>query len=223
MKMLDYLHSLYPGVHICLHAGELAPGLVPPEGLRFHIRQAVELGHAQRIGHGVDVMDEDTPARSAQRTGRPPHHGRNQPQLQRRHPRHRGRRSIRSRSTTQCTSPLRSPLTTKASAASTSPTSTSAPPSTTASPTATSSNWRAPAWSTTSCPARTSGPSRMTFALRPAPAKARPSAAPIRPPDAANSSAGSQKASAQWELERRFTEFEAKFQGPAFDRLLHGH
>jgi adenosine deaminase len=33
----------------------------------------------------------------------------------------------------------------------------------------------------------------------------------------------SQKASAQWELERRFRNFEAKFQGPAFDRLLHGH
>lgn len=59
MKMLDYLHSIYPKVHISLHAGELAPGLVPPEGLRFHIRQAVELGHAQRIGHGVDVMYED--------------------------------------------------------------------------------------------------------------------------------------------------------------------
>jgi adenosine deaminase len=42
-----------------LHAGELAPGLVPPEGLRFHIRQAVELGHAERIGHGVDLMYED--------------------------------------------------------------------------------------------------------------------------------------------------------------------
>jgi adenosine deaminase len=58
MKMLDYLHSVYPQVHISLHAGELAPGLVPPEGLRFHIRQAVELGHAERIGHGVDVMYE---------------------------------------------------------------------------------------------------------------------------------------------------------------------
>ncbi len=62
MKMLDYLHSIYPKVHISLHAGELAPGLVPPEGLRFHIRQAVELGHAERIGHGVDVMyEDDTP------------------------------------------------------------------------------------------------------------------------------------------------------------------
>ena len=59
MKMLDYLHSVYPQVHISLHAGELAPGLVPEEGLRFHIRQAVELGHAERIGHGVDVMYED--------------------------------------------------------------------------------------------------------------------------------------------------------------------
>jgi adenosine deaminase len=62
MKMLDYLHSVYPKVHISLHAGELAPGLVPPEGLRFHIRQAVELGHAERIGHGVDLMyEDDTP------------------------------------------------------------------------------------------------------------------------------------------------------------------
>ncbi len=63
MHMLDYLHSVYPQVHISLHAGELAPGMVPPEGLRFHIRQAVELGHAERIGHGVDVMYEgDAPA-----------------------------------------------------------------------------------------------------------------------------------------------------------------
>jgi adenosine deaminase len=58
MKMVEYLHSVYPKVHITLHAGELAPGLVPPEGLRFHIRQAVEVAHAERIGHGVDVMYE---------------------------------------------------------------------------------------------------------------------------------------------------------------------
>jgi adenosine deaminase len=62
MKMLEYLHSAYPRVHISLHAGELAPGLVPPEGLRFHVRQAVELGHAERIGHGVDVLYEDDAA-----------------------------------------------------------------------------------------------------------------------------------------------------------------
>ena len=59
MKMVEYLHSVYPKVHIALHAGELAPGLVPPEGLRFHIREALERGHAERIGHWVDVMYED--------------------------------------------------------------------------------------------------------------------------------------------------------------------
>ena len=62
MKMVDYAKRIYPNVHITLHAGELAPGLVPPEGLRFHIREAVELGHAERIGHGVDVMYEKDPA-----------------------------------------------------------------------------------------------------------------------------------------------------------------
>jgi len=58
MKMLDYLHGLYPQVHISLHAGELAMGLVPPEGLASHIRQSIEQGHAERIGHGTSVMNE---------------------------------------------------------------------------------------------------------------------------------------------------------------------
>ena len=61
MRMLDFLHGVYPKVHITLHAGELAPGLVPPDGLCCHIRLAVEEGHAERIGHGVDVMYEDRP------------------------------------------------------------------------------------------------------------------------------------------------------------------
>lgn len=59
MKMIEYLHGLSPKVHITLHAGELAPGMVPPEGVKFHIRQAVEIAHAERIGHGVDAMYED--------------------------------------------------------------------------------------------------------------------------------------------------------------------
>lgn len=59
MNMVEYLHSLYPKVHVTLHAGELAPGMVPPEGMKFHIRQAVEIGHAERIGHGVDALYED--------------------------------------------------------------------------------------------------------------------------------------------------------------------
>ncbi|HEX4067230.1 MAG TPA: adenosine deaminase [Acidobacteriaceae bacterium] len=61
MHMLDYLHGVYPKVHISLHAGELAEGMVPPQGLTFHIRMAVEAGHAERIGHGVDIMDENRP------------------------------------------------------------------------------------------------------------------------------------------------------------------
>jgi adenosine deaminase len=58
MKMIDFLHGKYPNVKIALHAGELDLGLVPPEDLRFHIKEAVEVGHAQRIGHGVDIMRE---------------------------------------------------------------------------------------------------------------------------------------------------------------------
>jgi adenosine deaminase len=61
MKMVGFLHGLYPKVRISLHAGELAPGLVTPEGLCCHIRLAVEEAHAERIGHGVDVMHEDRP------------------------------------------------------------------------------------------------------------------------------------------------------------------
>jgi adenosine deaminase len=61
MAMLDYLHGVYPKVHISLHAGELAVGLVKPEDLAFHIRASVERGHAERIGHGAAVMQEKDP------------------------------------------------------------------------------------------------------------------------------------------------------------------
>lgn len=62
MRMLQYLHGVYPKVHITLHAGELVEGLVPPEGLRFHIRDSIYIGHAERIGHGMDIMNETRPA-----------------------------------------------------------------------------------------------------------------------------------------------------------------
>jgi hypothetical protein len=59
IRMLDYLHGIYPRVHISLHAGELTPGEVPPEELRAsHIRASIEGGHAERIGHGLDVAYE---------------------------------------------------------------------------------------------------------------------------------------------------------------------
>ena len=61
MSMLSYLRSIYPRAHITLHAGELAPGIVPPEGLTYHIRSSVLIGGAERIGHGVSVMNEKDP------------------------------------------------------------------------------------------------------------------------------------------------------------------
>jgi adenosine deaminase len=62
MRMLDYFHRVYPNVHISLHAGELTPGEVTPEEMRAsHIRQSIELGHAERIGHGLDVVYEQDP------------------------------------------------------------------------------------------------------------------------------------------------------------------
>ncbi len=58
MNMIKVLRSFYPGEHVTLHAGELAPGLVPPAALTFHIRQAVEIAGAERIGHAVDLVHE---------------------------------------------------------------------------------------------------------------------------------------------------------------------
>lgn len=58
MRMVQFLHNIYPNVNIALHAGELNLGLVPTEDLRFHIKEAIEIGHASRIGHGVDIMWE---------------------------------------------------------------------------------------------------------------------------------------------------------------------
>jgi adenosine deaminase len=61
MQMLKFLRPLYPKARLTLHAGELSPGIVPPEGLSFHIRESVMTARADRIGHGVDIMHEDEP------------------------------------------------------------------------------------------------------------------------------------------------------------------
>ncbi|HEY5837679.1 MAG TPA: hypothetical protein VIT19_01510 [Pyrinomonadaceae bacterium] len=61
MQMLQFLRPRYPQAHLTLHAGELAPGLVPPENLTFHIRESVLIARADRIGHGVDIMHENNP------------------------------------------------------------------------------------------------------------------------------------------------------------------
>lgn len=61
MEMLAFLRPRYPQAHLTLHAGELAPGMVPPAGLSFHIRASVLKAQAERIGHGVDIMHENEP------------------------------------------------------------------------------------------------------------------------------------------------------------------
>ncbi|MEP9349144.1 adenosine deaminase [Xanthobacter sp. KR7-225] len=45
-------------VPVALHAGELWLGLVPPDDLDFHIRAAVEMAGARRIGHGTAIAFE---------------------------------------------------------------------------------------------------------------------------------------------------------------------
>lgn len=59
MRMFRFLATRYPKVPLALHAGELTLGLVPPRDLAFHIREAVEIAGARRIGHGVDIAYED--------------------------------------------------------------------------------------------------------------------------------------------------------------------
>lgn len=62
LGVLSRRNDATPGrkkVHVSLHAGELIPEVVPdPIHLTFHIRRAVEVAGAERIGHGVDVLGE---------------------------------------------------------------------------------------------------------------------------------------------------------------------
>jgi adenosine deaminase len=59
MRMIDYLYDTLGARNIALHAGELTLGMAPPNELNSHIREAIEIGHAKRIGHGVSVEYED--------------------------------------------------------------------------------------------------------------------------------------------------------------------
>jgi adenosine deaminase len=68
MAMLDFLYTKYTTthrspLHVTLHAGEVVPKFLPPNSTdnTFHVRHAVETAHAERIGHGVDVMSETDP------------------------------------------------------------------------------------------------------------------------------------------------------------------
>lgn len=68
MAMIDFLHTKYTltqksPLHITLHAGEVVPKYLPAGSNHntFHVRRAVEVAHADRIGHGVDIASETDP------------------------------------------------------------------------------------------------------------------------------------------------------------------
>ena len=70
MAMLDFLNAKYTAtelspLHITLHAGELTPQYLPvgyETANTFHVRAAIDKGHAERIGHGIDILTEtDSP------------------------------------------------------------------------------------------------------------------------------------------------------------------
>lgn len=64
MAMIGWLSRQMPQVNVALHAGELTLGLTPPETLRHHIADAVNIAGARRIGHGVAIGYEDQAART---------------------------------------------------------------------------------------------------------------------------------------------------------------
>jgi len=62
MRAVAHLTERGTLVPVTLHAGELTPTLVPPEDTLFHIREAVEVAGARRIGHGTDIAwERDAP------------------------------------------------------------------------------------------------------------------------------------------------------------------
>lgn len=61
MAMIGALKDEFRGkspLRVTLHAGELTAALVGADSLASHVRNAVEIAHAERIGHGVDVLGE---------------------------------------------------------------------------------------------------------------------------------------------------------------------
>src|SRR5215468_8469542 len=57
-RHMQIIRFLANDVPVALHAGELWLGLVPPPDLTFHIREAIEIAGARRIGHGVALAFE---------------------------------------------------------------------------------------------------------------------------------------------------------------------
>jgi adenosine deaminase len=58
MIAIGSLTRATPTVKVSLHAGELTDAFVDPDHLDFHVREAVEIAGASRIGHAVDILGE---------------------------------------------------------------------------------------------------------------------------------------------------------------------
>lgn len=58
MEMIRFMGSKYPRVHRALHSGEQTLGKAPPYALVDHIKNAIEIAGAERIGHGASIQFE---------------------------------------------------------------------------------------------------------------------------------------------------------------------
>ncbi|MDR5591133.1 adenosine deaminase [Christiangramia sp. SM2212] len=56
MYYYKFLRSKYKNVKFSVHAGELTLGLVRPELLGKHIKEAIDIAKPKRIGHGLDII-----------------------------------------------------------------------------------------------------------------------------------------------------------------------
>lgn len=70
MEMIRFVGAKFPHVHRSLHAGEHTMGKASARSLVDHIQKAIEIGGAERIGHGTSIAFEtdavQTLARMAQ-------------------------------------------------------------------------------------------------------------------------------------------------------------
>jgi len=58
MEMIHFIGAKFPRVHRSLHAGEHTMGKASARALVDHIQKAIEVGGAERIGHGTSIAFE---------------------------------------------------------------------------------------------------------------------------------------------------------------------
>lgn len=58
MRMIRLIGSKFPRVHRALHTDEMTLGKAPPYALVDHIKKAIEIAGAERIGHGTSIAFE---------------------------------------------------------------------------------------------------------------------------------------------------------------------